>query len=139
MRAIVLGAGVATVVLGAGVPCSAHAQDAVRAGSVHGSVIDAATQQPLPGAAIVALRSSVPVLPIAVTGSGRLQLPGMFLRLDRHLKVTLTIGKPFQLEKPQRLNAEAAREGTRQIMEHIAALLPPQNRGYYEYVTEQVN
>lgn len=93
----------------------------------------------LPGAAIVALRSGVPVLPIAITGSGRLQLPGMFLRLDRRLKVTLTIGKPFRLEKPQRINAESAREGTRQIMEHVAALLPPQNRGYYDYVTEKVD
>ena len=42
VRVIVLGAGVAAVVLGAGVLCSAHAQDAVRAGSVHGSVIDGA-------------------------------------------------------------------------------------------------
>ena len=54
-RALVLGAGVAVVVPGAGVLGSAHAQDAVRAGSVHGSVIDAATRQPLPGAAIVVL------------------------------------------------------------------------------------
>ncbi len=93
----------------------------------------------LPGAAIVALRNDVPILPIAINGSGQLQMPGMFLRLDRHLKVTLTIGQPFHLEKPQRLNAEAAREGTRLIMEHIAALLPPENRGYYGYVTEQVS
>jgi 1-acyl-sn-glycerol-3-phosphate acyltransferase len=93
----------------------------------------------LPGAAIVALRNDVPVLPIAINGSGRLQIPGMFLRLDRRLKVTLYIGAPFHLERPQRLNAEAAREGTRQIMERIAALLPPENRGYYGYVTDKVN
>jgi hypothetical protein len=68
-----------------------------------------------------------------------MQIPGMFLRVDRRLKVTLTIGQPFHLEKPARLNAESAREGTRQIMEHIAALLPPENRGYYGYVTEQVS
>jgi len=89
----------------------------------------------LPGVAIVALRSDVPVLPIAIRGSGRLGIPGMFLRVDRRVKVTLTIGKPFHLERPPRLNAEAAREGTRQIMERIAALLPPENRGYYGYVT----
>jgi 1-acyl-sn-glycerol-3-phosphate acyltransferase len=93
----------------------------------------------LPGAAIVALRGDVPVLPIAITGSGRMQIPGMFLRLDRRLKVTLTIGQPFRLERPARLNAESATEGTRQIMEHVAALLPPQNRGYYGYVTEQAS
>jgi len=95
-------------------------------------------KEALPGAAIVALRNDVPILPIAVNGSGKMQMPGMFLRLDRRLKVTLTIGEPFHLEKPQRLNAEAAKEGTRQIMEHIAALLPPENRGYYGYV-EQVS
>ncbi len=89
----------------------------------------------LPGAAIVALRHDVPVLPIAILGSGRLSLPGMFLRVDRRVKVTLTIGEPFHLERPARLNAEAARDGTRQIMERLAALLPPENRGYYEYVT----
>jgi 1-acyl-sn-glycerol-3-phosphate acyltransferase len=90
-----------------------------------------------PGAALVALRNDVPVLPIAITGSGRMALPKMFLRLDRREKITLTIGKPFHLEKPQRINAEAARDGTRQIMEHIAALLPEANRGYYGYVTNE--
>jgi len=93
----------------------------------------------LPGAAIVALRNDVPILPIAISGSGRLGIPGMFLRLDRRLKVTLTIGEPFHLQKPERLNAAAAKDGTRQIMEHIAALLPPEHRGYYGYVTEQVS
>jgi 1-acyl-sn-glycerol-3-phosphate acyltransferase len=95
-------------------------------------------KEALPGAAIVALRGDVPVLPIAINGSGRMQIPGMFLRLDRRLKVTLTIGEPFRLERPARLNAESAAEGTREIMERLAALLPPENRGYYGYVTEQV-
>jgi 1-acyl-sn-glycerol-3-phosphate acyltransferase len=89
----------------------------------------------MPGAAIVALRNDVPILPIAIRGSGKLSLPGMFLRLDRRVKIVLTIGQPFHLERPQRLNAEAAQAGTRQIMERIAALLPPDHRGYYGYVT----
>jgi 1-acyl-sn-glycerol-3-phosphate acyltransferase len=96
-------------------------------------------KEALPGAAIVALRNDVPILPIAISGSGRMQMPGMFLRIDRRLKVTLTIGEPFHLPKPERLNAEAAKEGTRQIMERLAALLPPEHRGYYGYVTEQVS
>ena len=90
-----------------------------------------------PGAAIVALRNNVPILPIAITGSGRMSLPMMFLRPDRRASVSLTIGKPFQLDRPARINAEAARNGTRQIMEHIAALLPEANRGYYGYVTDE--
>lgn len=88
-----------------------------------------------PGAALLALRHEVPVLPVAIQGSGKLSLPGMFLRLDRRVRVTLTIGKPFVLEKPTRLNAEAVEAGTKRIMESIAALLPEGRRGYYEYIS----
>lgn len=84
-----------------------------------------------PGAALVALRNDVPILPIALTGSGRMAMPLMFLRVHRRYNVTLTVGEPFHLPKPQRLNAEAAREGTRLIMERIAALLPEDHRGPY--------
>ncbi|HLF71531.1 MAG TPA: lysophospholipid acyltransferase family protein [Dehalococcoidia bacterium] len=87
-----------------------------------------------PGAALIALRNDTPVLPIAITGSQRLSLPLMFLRPYRRDKVTLTIGKPFHLPKPARVNAESAKEGTRIIMEHIAALLPESYRGYYGYM-----
>jgi 1-acyl-sn-glycerol-3-phosphate acyltransferase len=87
-----------------------------------------------PGAALLALRHEVPVLPVAIQGSGRLALPRMFLRIDRRVKITLTIGEPFTLPKPDRLNGEAVENGTRQIMERIAALLPEGRRGYYEYV-----
>ena len=55
LRAIVLSAAVAAVLLGTGARCPAYAQDAVRAGSIQGSVIDGATRQPLPGAVIVVL------------------------------------------------------------------------------------
>jgi hypothetical protein len=72
---------------------------------------------------------------VAITGSGRLSLPGMFLRLDRRVRVTLTIGQPFVLEKPARVNAEAVEAGTQRIMESIAALLPEGHRGYYEYIS----
>lgn len=88
-----------------------------------------------PGAALLALRHDVPVVPVSIHGSGKLALPGMFLRLDRRVRVTLTIGKPFVLEKPARLNAESVEAGTRRIMESIAALLPEGHRGYYEYIS----
>lgn len=87
-----------------------------------------------PGAALVALRSGTPVLPVAITGSGGLTIPKMFLRLHRRERVTLTVGKPFVLEKPERLNAESVDEATQKIMESIAALLPEGHRGYYGYV-----
>jgi 1-acyl-sn-glycerol-3-phosphate acyltransferase len=89
-----------------------------------------------PGAALLALRHDVAVLPVAIRGSGKLSLPGMFLRVDRRVHVSLTIGKPFVLEKPSRLNAEAVEAGTQRIMESIAALLPEGHRGYYEYISQ---
>jgi 1-acyl-sn-glycerol-3-phosphate acyltransferase len=88
-----------------------------------------------PGAALLALRHDVDILPIAITGSGRLNIPRMFLRLLRRRAVTFTVGTPFRLDRPARINAEAATEGTRRIMERIAALLPADHQGYYEYVS----
>jgi 1-acyl-sn-glycerol-3-phosphate acyltransferase len=84
-----------------------------------------------PGAAIVAFRNHAPILPIAITGSGRMSLPLLFLRVWKRYEVTLTVGKPFYLDKPDRLNAATTAAGTRTIMEKIAALLPEAKRGYY--------
>jgi 1-acyl-sn-glycerol-3-phosphate acyltransferase len=84
-----------------------------------------------PGAALIALRADATILPVAITGSQRLGMPLMFLRFYRQDRVTLTIGAPFRLPKPARINAEAAQAGTQLIMERIAALLPPSYRGYY--------
>ncbi|HLF79701.1 MAG TPA: lysophospholipid acyltransferase family protein [Dehalococcoidia bacterium] len=92
---------------------------------------EARMREAWPGAALIALRSNAPVLPIAITGSQYLSLPKMFLRPFRRYKVEMKIGKPFLLPQPKRINSEAAKEGTRVIMEHIAALLPPSYRGYY--------
>lgn len=84
-----------------------------------------------PGAALLALRNEAPILPVAITGSQRLSLPLMFLHFYRQDKVTMTIGKPFVLPRPERINAESAKQGTRVIMERIAELLPPEYKGYY--------
>ena len=92
-----------------------------------------------PGAALIAQRANATILPVAIHGSGKLGLPKMFLHPYRKAHITLTIGKPFVLAKPARLNAEAAQDGTREIMERIAALLPEGNRGYYGYVTDGAN
>lgn len=84
-----------------------------------------------PGTALLALRAGVPILPCAITGSQHMGMPRMFLRPFRRWRIVLTIGEPFSLSKPARLNGEAAAEGTRQIMARIAALLPESYRGYY--------
>lgn len=84
-----------------------------------------------PGAALIALRTGAAVLPVAITGSQRLGMPGVFFHPLRRDRVHVRIGDPFFLAKPDRLNSEAAARGTETIMARIAALLPAENRGYY--------
>ncbi len=95
------------------------------------STSEARLQEAWPGAALVALRGGVPLLPVAITGSQQLRLPHFLLRPLRRAVVTLTIGEAFQLQQPQRLNTAAVEAGTAEIMARIAALLPPEYRGYY--------
>jgi 1-acyl-sn-glycerol-3-phosphate acyltransferase len=83
------------------------------------------------GTGLIALRSGVPVLPVAITGSQHMAMPKMFAKPFRHWRITLTIGEPFVLPKPERLNGEAAEAATEAIMAKIAALLPESYRGYY--------
>jgi 1-acyl-sn-glycerol-3-phosphate acyltransferase len=84
-----------------------------------------------PGTALIALRNKVPIVPCALTGSQHMGMPGMFLRVFRRYRITLTIGEPFFLPTPERVNTELAVAGTKVIMEKIAALLPEDYRGYY--------
>ncbi len=84
------------------------------------------------GAAFLALRAGVPVVPVTLTGTE-------FRRIENNLKklrrtpVTVVIGKPFVL--PQSVNRQdALQEGTRLIMETLARQLPPEYRGVYGYV-----
>ncbi len=83
------------------------------------------------GTALIALRGNYPILPCAITGSQHMGMPLMFLKPFRRWRITLTIGEPFVLPKPERLNGEAAAAGTQVIMEKIASLLPESYRGYY--------
>jgi len=92
---------------------------------------EARLQEAWPGAGLIALRNDAPVVPAAITGSQRLGLPWMFLHPFPRCRITLTIGQPFRLPKPARINTDAAKAGSRLIMERIAALLPPEYRGYY--------
>lgn len=87
--------------------------------------------QAWPGAALIALRNRVPIVPAAITGSQDMAMPMMFLRALRRRRVTLTVGEPFYLDIPDRVNSAAVAAGTEAIMTKIAALLPPEYRGYY--------
>ncbi len=99
----------------------------------------------LPGAALVALRAQVPILPMVITGSERLPGNGAKARREAgvrdpdpgHPGVRVRIGQPFHLPSPPgggRLSSEAAIE---LMMAEVARLLPPAYRGVYAEVAEQ--
>jgi 1-acyl-sn-glycerol-3-phosphate acyltransferase len=81
------------------------------------------------GAAFLAYKANVPVIPIALTGTENANIYGHLRRLRRP-QVTLKVGKMFKLSEQVR-GHEKMREGTRQIMGAIAGLLPEEYRGAY--------
>ena len=82
------------------------------------------------GAAFLALKSGAPIVPIAMTGTENENTYG-HLRKWKRAKVTLTVGKPFHL-KEHADRRVMLREGTEQIMESLAELLPESYRGKYK-------
>jgi 1-acyl-sn-glycerol-3-phosphate acyltransferase len=84
-----------------------------------------------PGAALIAARMKVPLLPVSIAGSENLRhLKSCFFH---HPKITVTIGKPFDLPTYNgRLPREARQEMADLIMHKLAELLPKQYRGVYE-------
>ena len=84
------------------------------------------------GAAFLALKSGAPIVPIAMTGTENQHIYSHMKRLKR-APVTLSVGKPFVLfPKEKQVNRqEMMQEGTRQIMETLAGLLPEAYQGKY--------
>lgn len=81
-----------------------------------------------PGAAVLALRTGAPIVPVAIWGTEDVKLPRDLMRRTR---VHVRFGKPFTLQMVQRVNREAAARGTETIMRAIADLLPAKYRGAY--------
>lgn len=90
---------------------------------------NAQLQPALSGSALIASRSRVPLLPIGITGTEKIEGWSWILRRPR---ITVSIGQPFYLPPAQSkfTRAELA-EHTEFMMERIAELLPPQYRGVY--------
>jgi 1-acyl-sn-glycerol-3-phosphate acyltransferase len=84
-----------------------------------------------PGTAMVALRSGAPILPVAVTGTEVVRLPDAFFHPFHRTKIRLVVGQPFFLPAIDRPRTEDFDRCTDIIMGRIAAMLPPQYRGYY--------
>lgn len=81
------------------------------------------------GAAFLAMKSGAPIVPVAMTGTENGNIYG-HLKKWKRAPVTLTVGKPFFLRE-QADRQKMLREGTRQIMESLANLLPESYRGNY--------
>ncbi len=81
----------------------------------------------LPGAALIALRSGAPIVPIGIYGSERFKPWHIW---PFRTPITLTYGEPFTLTREGRGHIDL--QGQLEIlMRHIADLLPPQYRGVY--------
>jgi 1-acyl-sn-glycerol-3-phosphate acyltransferase len=113
-----------------------EALDALKAGSIFGLAPEGTRSRvghlirAKDGAAYLASRSNVPLLPAAVTNTD--VIGRNFLRL-RRTKMEVRIGQPFLLpELGRRPKGSEMAAYTHLIMVHIAALLPERHRGYYQ-------
>ena len=83
------------------------------------------------GAAYLAARTGLPVLPVGITGTEDRQVLGNLRRLKR-TPITVRVGQTFTLPPLDKKDREAAlQQATDEIMARIAALLPPGQRGIY--------
>jgi 1-acyl-sn-glycerol-3-phosphate acyltransferase len=94
---------------------------------------DGELQEARDGIAVLAMRTGAPIVPIAISGSHRVWPRGQKLpRPGGH--VTIRVGRPFvpaDLLPPGTDRRNAKGLVTAMIMERIAALLPPSQRGIY--------
>jgi len=87
-----------------------------------------ALQRGKTGAAYLATRAGVPIVPVGLVGTEKIKenLPRL-----RRTDVRVVIGEPFLLPESGRVRGPKLREYTDMIMRRIAALLPEEYRGVY--------
>lgn len=92
---------------------------------------DARLHPGLPGAAMVAMLSGVPVVPVAVSGTEAIRVPGTLFDALRGRKLTIRVefGPPLRLETGA--GAQQAEVATDRMMRAIASMLPEQYHGAY--------
>lgn len=84
-----------------------------------------------PGAAYIAARAQVPIIPAAIMGTED-SVVKKRLKKGRRIPITVRVGDPFMLDPLPRTNREAfLHEATEEIMCRLAALLEPRYRGVY--------
>jgi len=81
------------------------------------------------GAAFLAMKTGALIVPVAMTGTENEKIYDR--KWWQRARVTLSVGKPFKLQV-QADRQKMLREGTSQIMESLANLLPESYRGNYK-------
>ena len=81
------------------------------------------------GAAYLAVKARVPVVPVALTGTENHNIYGNLRRFHRP-RITVALGEPLMLRTGEGDRAELEAD-TQRIMQALAALLPAEYRGAY--------
>ncbi len=94
--------------------------------------VNAMMAQGKPGAAYLAAKANVPIIPVGLAGTED-RVVKYRLRHLRRLDINIRIGEPFCLPPMDRKNREEfLTQNTEEIMCRIAALIPPEYRGVYD-------
>jgi len=91
--------------------------------------VSGALEEGTGGAAYLALKAKVPILPIGLTGTENDKIYPSLKRF-RRTPVSVKIGQPFHLETSGNRRQDV-QDGTDKIMRSLAHLLPPKYRGVY--------
>lgn len=85
-------------------------------------------QEGEPGSALLALRTGAPILPVVIWGTEKVRLPRDIIgRTQAYVR----FGKPFSLQRKDKISREDIAQGTATIMKALAELLPEKYRGVY--------
>lgn len=87
------------------------------------------------GIAYLALRTGVPIVPLAITGTE--QIPSILRTFFHFQKLKAVIGKPYTLPASKRIDRSLLQEMTERVMISIAELLPPEYRGVYRDAVDE--
>jgi 1-acyl-sn-glycerol-3-phosphate acyltransferase len=87
--------------------------------------------QAKPGGIYLAWKAGVPILPVAITGTEDAVVKDRLKHFKR-LNIKMVAGMPFTLPPIEGKDRDTAmQEYTDEVMRRIAALLPPERRGFY--------
>ena len=111
------------------------AQDGVVVIFPEGHVHDGPLNRALPGAAYMALRTGVPILPMGTISDNDWKIFKTISEEKRRLKVLTKVGKvfgPLEFNRDKRPSRSEIRRAGELIMTRIAALLPKEYRGEFD-------